>query len=397
MKKKFSLLITLIMSTLVLYACSSNSSKTSTTAEKKDSSPIKIAGIFSTSGTGAPLGSPEAETLKMLVDQQNAKGGINGRKIELISYDEKSDQNEAVLNMKKAVTQDDVTAVIGGTLTGNSLAQLPLAEQYQVPYFSVAASQQVHTKEDGTERKWVFKVTQDDSQAVEKVLQYLKSKNLKKVAWLNVANSFGTGGHAEFKKMAGKYGVTPVIEDEFDATVKDAKPMLTRVKKADPQAIIVWGTVQESSVVIKNIKELEMNLPVIGSHGIGSQQLLDLAGDAANGVLFPSGKLIVADQLPDSDPQKKVLLDYKKMYEDKYHKPVSLFGAHTFDSFNMLKQAIEKKGTDKAAIRDYLENDIHNFVATNAVFNNSPKTHDGQTPDSMVMVKIENKKWTIDK
>lgn len=397
--KKLSLVIMLVISTFMLYACSSSNTTSSNTKDSKstNSGPIKIAGIFSTSGTGAPLGTPEYETLKMMVDQTNAKGGINGHKIDLITYDEKSDQNEALMDMKKAITQDGVTAVIGGTLTGNSLAQLPLAEQYKIPYFSMAASQQVHKNQDGTERKWVFKVTQDDSEAVEKVLQYLKSKNLTKVAWLNVSNSFGTGGHDEFKKMAAKYGVTAVIEDEFEATVNDAKPMLTRVKKADPQAIIVWGTVQESSVVFKNIRELGINLPIFGSHGIGSQQLLDLAGNAANGVLFPSGKLIVADQLPNSDPQKAALLNYKKMYEDKYKKPVSLFGAHAYDSFNMLKEAIAKKGTGPSAIRDYLENDIHNFVATNAVFNNSPKNHDGQTLDSMVMVKIQNNKWTIAK
>lgn len=392
--KKLSLLILFVFSAILLFGCSS-SSESNSNETKSDSDTIKIAAIFSTSGGAAPLGSPGVEAAKMLVDMKNQEGGINGKKIELISYDDKSDQNEAVLAMKKAITQDKVSAVIGGSISGNALAMLPLAEQNKVPFIASAASQQIYQKEDGSPREYVFKVSPDDTHAVDKILQYLKAQGITKVAWLNVANNYGTGGHTQFQKLAPEYGVEAVIEDEFDVTVKDAKPMLTRVKKANPQAIIVWGTVQETSVVVKNIRELGIELPIIGSHGISSVQLFELAGDAANGLILPSAKIIVAEQLPDSDPQKEVLLQFKEQFEKKYNEPVSLFAGHAWDSFVMVTKAIEKVGTDGAAIRDYLENDLGEFVGQDGVFHISPKNHNGLSTEDMVMVKVENGKWVL--
>ncbi|MGE7943890.1 ABC transporter substrate-binding protein [Lysinibacillus xylanilyticus] len=400
--KKTLLSLFLLMGVLVLVACNSSSdsgkgdasSASSGTDTSGDS--IKMAGIFSASGGAAALGESEMQTLKMLVDQKNADGGINGRKIDLVTYDDKSDQNEAILAMKKALTQDKVSIVIGGTTSGNSLAMLPLAEQNQVPYISVAASKQIYMNEDGQARKWVFKMPQDDQQAVERILQYLKENNLTKVAWLNVANSYGTGGHEEFGKHAADYGVESVIEDEFEATVKDAKPLLTRVKKENPDAIIVWGTVQESAVVIKNIRELGLDIPVLASHGVATDQFIEVAGAAANDVVLPTGKLLVADKLEDSNPQKELLKAYNEAFTAKYNKPASTFGAYAADAFAIATKAIEAKGSDSAALRDYIEQELGEYVGLTGVFNITADNHMGLSPDSFAMVRIVDGKWTLE-
>lgn len=400
--KKTLLSLFLLMGVLVLVACSSSSdsgkgdasSASSGTDTSGDS--IKIAGIFSASGGAAALGEPEMQTLKMLVDQKNADGGINGRKIDLVTYDDKSDQNEAILAMKKALTQDKVSIVIGGTTSGNSLAMLPLAEQNQVPYISVAASKQIYMNEDGQARKWVFKMPQDDQQAVERILQYLKDNNLSKVAWLNVANSYGTGAHEEFGKHAADYGVESVIEDEFEATVKDAKPLLTRVKKESPDAIIVWGTVQESAVVIKNIRELGLDISVLASHGVATDQFIEVAGAAANDVVLPTGKLLVADKLEDSNPQKELLKAYNEAFTAKYNKPASTFGAYAADAFAIATKAIEAKGSDSATLRDYIEQELGEYVGLTGVFNITVDNHMGLSPDSFAMVRIVDGKWTLE-
>lgn len=396
--KKLVLGIFLLVSMMILAACG-DSSDTSTEGKDtagKGGDSVKIAGIFSSSGGAAPLGEPELETMKMLVEMKNEEGGINGKKIELITYDDKSDQNEAILAMKKAITQDKVDIVIGGTTSGNSLAMLPLAEQNKVPYISLAASKQIYMDEKGKSREWVFKMPQDDRQAVERILQYLKNNNLKKVAWLNVANSYGTGGHDEFAALAKDYGVEPVLEDEFEASVKDAKPLLTRVKRAEPEAVIVWGTVQESAVVVKNIRELSFDIPVLASHGVASNQFLDLAGDAANGVILPSGRLLVADSLDDSDAQKKLLKEYQELYSAKYNKPTSTFGAYAWDGFHIAVKAIEAKGNDSVAIRDYIENEMGEYIGLTGVFNITKEDHMGLSTDSFAMVKIEDGKWVLE-
>ncbi|MFJ6208752.1 ABC transporter substrate-binding protein [Lysinibacillus sp. NPDC092081] len=400
--KKTLLSLFLLMGALLLVACSSSSdsgrsdASSSSSGSEASANSIKIAGIFSASGGAAALGEPEMQTLKMLVEQKNADGGINGRKIDLVTYDDKSDQNEAILAMKKALTQDKVSMVIGGTTSGNSLAMLPLAEQNQVPYISVAASKQIYMNENGQARQWVFKMPQDDQQAVERILQYLKDNNLTKVAWLNVANSFGTGGHEEFVKHMANYGVESVIEDEFEATVTDAKPLLTRVKKASPDAIIVWGTVQESAVVIKNIRELALDIPVLASHGVATGQFIEVAGNAANDVILPTGKLLIADKLEDSNPQKELLKAYNEAFTAKYNKPASTFGAYAADAFSIATKAIEAKGSDSAALRDYIEKELGEYVGLTGTFNITADNHMGLSPDSFAMVRIVDGKWTLE-
>lgn len=397
MMKKLILSIFVCMSVLLLAACnSSESSNDANAKEGSDSETIKIAGIFSASGGAAALGEPEMETIKLLVDQKNAEGGINGQQIKLLTFDDKSDQNEAILAMKKAVTQDKVSIVIGGTTSGNSLAMLPIAEQNEVPYISVAASKQIYTAENGDARKWVFKMPQDDQQAVERILQYLKANNISKVAWLNVANSYGTGGHHEFEEHAKEYGVESVVEDEFEATVSDAKPLLTRVKKADPEAIIVWGTVQESAVVIKNIRELGLDLPILASHGVATNQFIEVAGDAANDVILPTGKLLIADSLEDSNPQKELLVNYNEAFTAKYDKPASTFGAYAADAFNIAVKALEEKGEDSPAIRDYIEKELGEYVGLTGTFNIDETNHMGLSPDSFAMVRIVDGKWVLE-
>ena len=399
--KKTIMSFLLLMSSLFLCACATssdagttNSSGNSSTATSEDT--VKIAGIFSVSGGAAALGEPEMQTLKMVVEEKNLNGGINNKKIDLILYDDKSDQNEAILAMKKALTQDKVSIVIGGTTSGNSLAMLPLAEQNKVPFISVAASKQIYLDENGKARKWVFKMPQDDQQAVERILQYLKNNNLTKVAWLNVANSYGTGGHDAFVEQAPKYGVKSVIEDEFETTVADAKPLLTRVKKANPEAIIVWGTVQESAVVIKNIRELALDTTVLASHGIATNQFIEVAGAAANDVILPSGKLLVASSLEDANPQKELLVKYNESFTAKYNKPASTFGAYAADAFSIASKAIEAKGNDSEDIRHYMEQELGEFIGLTGTYNIDADNHMGLSPDSFTMVRIENGKWTIE-
>ncbi|MCI1593512.1 MAG: ABC transporter substrate-binding protein [Heyndrickxia oleronia] len=379
-----------LMVVLVAFGMSACSEKS---ASSEDT--IKIGAVIDSSGGSAPLGKGEEETLKMLVEQVNEEGGIGGKKIKLISIDSKSDQNEAVLATKKLIDQEKVQAIIGGTISGNSLAMIPLIEKAGVPYISLAASKQVNNPDDGSSRKWTFKTAQGDDIVIPKLLEYLKSQDLTNVAWLGVANSYGTSGHEEFEKLAPEYGIQAIVEEEFEATVNDAKAMLTKVKKENPQAIIVWGTAKESAVITKNIRELGMEMPIIESHGIGSKDFIELAGDAANGVIFPAGKLLVVDELAENDKQKSTLLKYKAAFEKTYNKEPSTFGGHTWDAFHILKIALEKSKGDKAKIRDELEK-TQSFIGISGEFNMTSDDHNGLGPDSLIMVKIDDDgKWSI--
>jgi branched-chain amino acid transport system substrate-binding protein len=389
--KKWISLLTILFFSFSLTACNSSNK---TAGNEDTGGEIKIGAIFDTSGGAAPLGKGEMDTVKMLADKVNAEGGINGKKIKLVAIDSKSDQNQAVLAMKKVIEQEKVVAVIGGTTSGNTLAMLPIAMKAQVPFISVASSKQINAPDDGSKRDWVFKVAQGDDVVMPKVLEFLEKQGLKNIAWLNVATSYGTSGHEEFKRLVKDYDINVVIEEEFEATVNDAKAMLTRVKKTNPDAIIVWGTVQESAVVVKNIRELGMNIPILGSNGLGSKQFIELAGEAANGVYFPAGKLPVIEQIPDSDVQKEVILNYKKEFEEKFGYAASTFGGHAYDAFVMLTQAIKEKGTDPKEIKAYLEQ-IKEFVGVTGVFKMSEQDHNGLGVDSLIMIEIANGEWKV--
>jgi branched-chain amino acid transport system substrate-binding protein len=386
--KKWVWLVGLVLALFTISACSDSAAG--------DEEEIIIGGIFSASGPAAPLGKGEMDTVKMLVDKVNEEGGINGKKIKLISYDDKSDQNEAVLSMKKLIEQEKVHAVIGGTISGNTLAMIPQAEKSEIPFLSLAASKQIHNPDDKSSRKWTFKTAQGDDVVIPKVLQYLKEQGLTKIAWLNVSNAFGTSGHSEFASMAKDFGIEAVVEEEFEATVTDAKAMLTRVKKKNPQAVIVWGTAQESAVITKNIRQIGMDVPIINSHGIGTKQFVELAGSEAEGVIFPAGRLLVAEQLSDDDQQKEKLLNYKKDYESAFNGTPSTFGGHAWDAFYLLLEAIEKAdGTDPEKIRDALEKHTDGFVGISGVFHINEKDHNGLSKDSLIMVKIQDGGWVI--
>jgi branched-chain amino acid transport system substrate-binding protein len=388
LKRFLSILLAVIL-TLALSACNSKGSSGSS------SDTIKIGGIFSVSGPASPLGKPELDTVKMMVAKVNKSGGINGKKIKLVAYDDKSDQNEAVLDTKKLIDEDHVIGIIGGSTSGNSLAMLPLVTKAKIPFLSLASSNQIWKDDSGKVRKWVFKYPQGNDLNVKNMLKYFESQSITKVAFLSSSNSYGSDGLKEFKNIATTQGIEIVDEQEFEDGVQDAKSMLTGVKKADPQAIVIWGTTQGAAVVTKNIRELGIDAPIFQQQGIASPEFIKIAGDAANGVMFPAAKLLVAEQLPDSNVQKKTILDYRNAFKEKYGYETSSFGGHAWDAFTMMKQAIKKVGTDPAKIRDYIENDINDFVGITGIYNFSPEDHNGLQPDSLVMIKIEDGKYKL--
>ena len=168
---------------------------------------------------------------------------------------------------------------------------------------------------------------------------------------------------------------------------------LTKVKAASPDAVLVWAIPPAASVVTRNYRQLGIEAPLFHSHGIANKTFIDQVGKAADGVIFPIGKLLVAEQLPDSDPQKATLLKYAKDYEAKYG-PRSAFGGIAWDSANLLIQAISKVGQDPAQIRDELEA-TKNFVGISGVFNFTTQDHNGLDANSLIFVKIENGKWKL--
>lgn len=352
--------------------------------------PIKIGAIVAITGPASPLGVPERDTLMMLEEKINAEGGVNGRPLKIIIYDTESDETKAVMAIKKLIEEDKVLAVIGPSQTGTTLAVVDTVEKAEIPLISLAAGIQIVEPV----KKWVFKTPQTDVFAVSKILDYLEAQGLRKIAVINVSNAFGESGKNQVLLQAKERGMEVVAEESFGPEDTDMTAQLTRIKASDAEVVICWGTNPGPAMVAKNMKQLGMKIPLLQSHGVANKKFIELAGEAAEGVIFPVGKLLVAKALPDDDPQKPVLLEYSSMFEEKYGRTADTFGGHAWDALHLLVNAIKKVGTDKAAIRDALENTT-GFVGTGGIFNFSPEDHNGLTKDAFVMVKIVNGEWTL--
>ncbi len=357
---------------------------------------FKIGAIFSVTGRTSFLGDPEKKTAEMLVEKINKAGGINGEKLELIVYDSEGDATKANLFVKKLITQDKVCAVIGPSLSGTSMAVVPLAEKYKTPLISCAASYKIVWDSDKEQvRKWVFKTPQTDTMAAEAIYNSLRKKGISKIAVISGTSGFGASGRSELLRLASTYGMTIVADEKYGPKDTDMTAQLTKIKGLAPQAIVNWSVGPTQVVVLRNWIDLGMaNITFYQSHGFGSRKNIELAAGAAEGVFCPLGAVNVAELLPADHPQKAVTMQYMQDYQAKYNEALSSFGGHAWDAIYLLADALKAVGCDKAAIRDHLEK-TKGFVGQHGVFNYSPDDHIGLDKTSFQMVVVKNGDWAL--
>ena len=352
--------------------------------------PIKIGGLFSVTGPASFLGEPERNTAQMVIDEINAAGGIKGQKLQLIAYDTQGDSTKAKQLVNKLIKNDKVVAIVGPSTTGDSMAIIGDVERAGIPLVSCAAGSKI----TDPVKKWVFKTAQNDGLAVEKIFDYLKKMKISQVAILTVSDGFGSSGREQLKAKAAKYGIKLVVDDTYGPKDTDMTPQLTKIRSSQAQAIICWGTNPGPAVIARNVKQLGIKLPLFMSHGVSSKKFIELAGEAAEGIMLPSGRVIVSDVLPNQDKQKKSLVSFVKDYQKHYKAEGDHFGGHAWDAIMLLKGAIERGGVTPAGIRDALENTA-NFAGIGGVFTFSRSDHAGLTKDAFVLVQVKNRDWTL--
>jgi branched-chain amino acid transport system substrate-binding protein len=354
--------------------------------------PIKIGAIFSVTGPASFLGEPERNTVKMLAEELNQAGGLLGRKLEVIIYDDESDATKAVTAVDRLLKRDRVVAVVGPSTSGSTLAIIPKIEDAKVPLVSCAAAKKI----TDPVKRWVFKVPPSDALAVKKIAQDLQRNHLTRIALLTASDAYGAGGREDFKELAPGMGIRLVADEVFGPKDTDMTAQLTRIKGTDAQVVVVWGTNPGPAVIARNRTQLGIKAPLYNSSGVASKRFIELAGAAnAEGLLLPASRLIVEEQVPADHPQKKVLGSYIKEYEGHFHQPVSTFGGHAWDAIMALAQVIRAGGSaEPAAIRDGLER-LKGFAGTGGVFNFSPEDHSGLTEDAFVMVRVHGGNWEM--
>jgi branched-chain amino acid transport system substrate-binding protein len=357
-------------------------------ADQKE--PLRIGALLAVTGPASFLGAPEARTLEMLVQELNAQGGVDGRKIELVVKDTGGDPAKAVSFAKQLMEEDRVFAIVGPATSGETLAIKPIVEEGKTLLLSCAAAEVIVNPI----APHVFKVAPKDSYAAEMIFRRMKKMGVKRVGFLSSNTGFGKAGKEQVEKLAPAHGIEIAVSEVYDKAATDLTAEVTKLKAANVQAVLNWSIEPAQAIVIKNARQIGLAVPIFQSHGFANIQYARAAGAAAEGVIFPASRIVVADALPEKHPQKPVVATYKKGYEGRFKEDVSTFGGHAWDALMILVRAVKESGLDRDKVRASIEN-MKGFVGTAGVFNFSPTDHNGLALDAFEMVTVKDGKFAV--
>nr|MBF0223378.1 ABC transporter substrate-binding protein [Desulfobulbaceae bacterium] len=352
---------------------------------------IKVGAILAVTGGASFLGGPEARTIEMLAEELNANGGLNGDKIELIIKDSGGSPEKAISFAKQLIEEEQVFAILGPSTSGETMKIKNIAEEGKTILISCAAAQVIVNPV----AKYVFKTPQKDSHAVQKIYSAMKERGISKIAVLSGNTGFGNAGKEQLEALAPEFGIEILLSEVYDKKSTDLSSVVAKLMaNKDIQAVVNWSIVPAQGILAKNMRQAGWDVPLFQSHGFGNIKYVEAGGAASEGIIFPAGRLLAPEILPDGDPQKAVLLKYKSDYESKYNEPASTFGGHGYDAFKILCKAILEVGPDREKVRDAIEN-MKGFAGTGGVFNFTPEDHNGLDIDAFAMWTVKDGKFTL--
>ncbi|WP_429932916.1 ABC transporter substrate-binding protein [Agrobacterium vitis] len=354
---------------------------------------LKIGGLLATSGPVASLGQPGLEGAELAVEQINAKGGINGKKLEFININTESDNTKAVTATKRLL-QADVLAIVGPMGSGESFAITDILQASGTPMISNGGSRKI--VQPAADKKWIFLSPLTNGLVQSVLMQDMKEKGITKIALLAADSPFGSSGREQLEANVAAQGITLVDIQTFGSGDKDMTPQLTHIRNSGAQATVVWATGPGQAIAVKNYRQLGFAEPIYLSHAANDFNFVRLAGESANGILLPSSKLYVTADLAASDPQKPVIETFVTDYEAKFGKPPATFAGNAYDALMMLAEALKTAGADKTKIRDAVEG-LKDHTGVTAVYSYAPDDHFGAKADSVVMLTVKDGKFALAK
>ena len=355
--------------------------------------PIRIGSFLSASGPASYLGDPQRKTLRLFVDKINDDGGVLGRDLEFQYYDDHGESGQARTFARRLIAQDQSDIVIGGTTTGTTMAAVELFQRQQIPLISLAGAVVVVDPV----KEWVFKTPETDRMAARQVFADMEREGITKVGLISGTGGFGASGREQARDVADEFGIEIVMDETYSPDDSDMTAQLTRIRgNEEVEAIFNFDFGQAPAIVTRNYANLGIDRPLYQSHGVASEGYLDLAGSAAEGVRLPVSPILVADLLPDDDPQKAPSLEYLEAYKEEYGERPSAFGGYAYDALMLAVDAMERaESTDPHAVRDALE-ETSDFDGVTGTYNMSPEDHMGlDIETSFRMVEIKDGTWSL--
>jgi branched-chain amino acid transport system substrate-binding protein len=396
LKRSLFLILIVVLLFPTMAGCQSATPKSQVT-------PYKIGFMAAITGGASFLGVPERDAAVMIQEQLEANGSVvvgpDGveHPLEILIMDTESNPDTTISVAKKLINDEKVVAIIGTTTSGTSMALVPVMQEAQIPMISMASSSAI--VEPASERKWVFKTAQNNDHTAPWQVRYAKTKGLTRVANFHVNDAYGEDGAKAIRKAAAEQGVEIILEETFGAGDKDMTAQLTKLNASDAQALLVTAIPPAAAILTKQFREMNIDMPIIHNHGIGMRPFIDVAGvEAAEGVLFPMGKLVAMDALAEGDPQRAVIQQFVQDYEASSGNAPSTFAGHAWDAVMLTIEALARIPSDvpvdevPARLRDELEN-TQSFVGISGVFNITADDHVGMSADDVVLCRIINGEW----
>ncbi|NLG51449.1 MAG: ABC transporter substrate-binding protein [Chloroflexi bacterium] len=403
MKRSLSLILVFLIF-VTATSCGGSGESTATTSSPSDGvgSTYYIGFMASITGAASSLGEPERDAAVMIQKQLDEQGGITGpdgvvHPVKILIYDTEGNGDIAVTVARKLIESENAIVLLGPSTSPPCMALIPVVQEAKIPMISMASSSEI--VKPISERQWIFKVAQSNEHTSPWQVQYAKAKGLTKIDNLYVNNAYGEDGAAAIRETARAEGIEIVLEETFEAADTDMTAQITKIKASDAQAVLVTAIPPAAAIFTKQYRELGVDLPLLHNSGIGMQSFIDLSGASnAEGVIFPIGKLVAADALPDSDPQKPVLQQFISDYAKYVKNPPSQFAAHAWDSLQIVLRVLEtfpeglSLEEQRQRMRDGIEN-TKGFVGVDGVFNFGPDDHVGLSTEDVVLVRIVDGKW----
>jgi branched-chain amino acid transport system substrate-binding protein len=356
---------------------------------------VNVGVTLSATGPAASLGIPEKNTFEMLPKT------IAGEKVNWIVLDDASDTTKAVTNTRKLIAEEKVDVIVGSTITPNSLAMIDVAADAETPMISMAASARI-VDPTNPKTRWVFKTPQNDALMADAIAVHMKANGVKTVGYIGFSDAYGDGWLQEIKRSAQTAGIKVVAEEKYNRSDTSVTGQVLKLVSANPDAILIGAAGTPGATPQKELVARGYKGKIYQTHGVANPDFLRAVGKDGNGTLLPIGPMLVFEQLPDSNPIKKVAADYIVPYEAKYGKDSrTTFGGHAYDTYLLLAKAVPealkkgKPGTKefRAGLRDALE--TSNVVGTHGVFVMGPQEHNGLDNRARVMIRIDNGQWML--
>lgn len=350
------------------------------------SGPIKIGSVLSLTGAASYIGEPMHQTLEMYIEKANAEGGILGRKLQLIQYDDGSDAAKSNSFAKRLIEEDKVDAIIAGNTSGATMAMLPLVQSAGIPFFSLAGSVAIVEPV----KSWIFKTPPTDRMMAESSMEDMTRRGVKKIGLLTETGAYGQSARKESQNLVGKMGLTLVADETFGPKDTDMTPQLSKINAAGAEAVFIVGSGAGPAISTRNAAQLGLKFKIYQGGGANSEEFIKQSGSASEGVYVVGPAFIISKYLSDSDPQKAVAFAYDKAFRDRWNATPNTFGGSAYDAFMMVKLAMIAAGsTDKEKVRTAIEA-TKNFVGVQGVFDMSPTNHLGLSIQSLKVFTIKD-------